>query len=268
MKKYNTKLVAALALTATFSSGAYAVGKSVNQELSDVRTQISKQMLENKLYQAQLDGLQKQQEIKKIQNSLDGVSSTSSSSSRPVEIEEDHSFKFNNSIHEEDILSENNNWEQNVGFIYQDDIMLGGMNNKNITSNDAIGSLTEDDDIDFAEMLDKVAAQANEDLDDSTASSENSESSSESLSSLNEFKLISVDLQKLDIYDDKRKASVKVNYITNNGYQKIKGSKIISVSEGSSFNVKGKNSFEVLSITDSGVKYKNLTNGQEGFATR
>lgn len=265
MKKYNTKLVAALALTATFSSGAYAVGKSVNQELSDVRTQISKQMLENKLYQAQLDGLQKQQEIQKIQNSLDGVSSTGPSSARPVEIQEDHSFKFNESIHDEDILSEDNNWEQNVGFIYQDDIMLGGMNNKSITSNDAIGSLTEDDDLDFAEMLDKVAAQANEDLDDSASSSE---SSAESLSSLNEFKLISVELQKLDIYDNERKASVKVNYITNNGYQKIKGSKIISVSEGSSFNVKGKNSFEVLSITDSGVKYKNLTNGQEGFATR
>lgn len=263
MKKSN-KLVTALIVSAMFSGSAIAAseGKSVNQELSDVRVKISKQMLENKLYQAQLDGLQKQKEIQGIKDSLDGVSSTSSGRGVKNEVvAEDHTFKFNEAIHEEDILSEGNNWKQSVGFIYQDDLDIGGSGSISIDS--PIDELTNfETDLDFEKMLKEVANESGSDND------EDENVQGESLSNVNDFKLISVELSKLNIYEDKRKGSVKVNYITNNGYQKIRGSKIVNVVEGSSFNIKGKAYFEILSINDTGIEYKNIKTGEIKKATR
>jgi len=267
MKKSNN-LVAALIIGATFSGASIAAdnGRSVNQELSDQRVKISKQMLQNKLYQAQLDGLQKQQEIKTIQDSLNGESSTSSGPSIVESaVQEDHSFKFNESLNEEDILSEGNNWKQSVGFIYQDDLDIGSSSGGGMMGNSAISDLTDSSqDLDFEEMLKQVASEAKTEI----TGDEAVDAASGDLNSVNDFKLIGVELSKLNIYEDEKKASLKVSYITNNGYQKIRGSKIVSVVEGSTFNVKGKVSFKVLSINDNGIEFENLTSGKKEKATK
>jgi len=82
------------------------------------------------------------------------------------------------------------------------------------------------------------------------------------------FNLVSVELSKLTVFEDQKNAEVKVNYLTNNGYQTIKGAKYSKVTVGKVFDVKGNVSFEVMDISENGVKLKNLNTEKVTFITK
>lgn len=248
-------------LTAILISGALATGNvmanedgSINKQLSSVRTDISVQILQNKLYDAELEGLKKQKQIKDLQDSLVDVDTKTVTPS--VRAEKDLSLKFNETLNEEDILSENNDWEQNVGFIYQDDIGFGGESNE-------LSSLTSSDTSeDFSDLL-------NETLDELSDEDQELESSSATNTiQSSSFNLVSLELNKLTVFEDQKSAEVKVNYVTNNGYQTIKGAKFSKVTVGKVFDVKGNVSFEVLEVNENGVKLKNLNTEKVTFITK
>ena len=247
-------------LTAVLISGALATGNvmaneesGINQQLSSVRTDISVQILQNKLYDAELEGLKKQKQIKDLQDTLIDVDTKATAPS--VKANRDVSLKFNETLNDEDILSQSNDWEQNVGFIYQDDVSFGGENNdlSSLTSN----KTTED----FSDLLNETLDELSEDeaeTDSSTATTFQSAS----------FNLVSLELNKLTVFEDQKNAEVKVNYVTNNGYQTIKGAKFSKVTVGKVFDVKGNVSFEVLEINENGVKLKNLNTEKITFITK
>lgn len=269
MKKYNT-FTATLILGAIFSGNVMAESTSPNEGLSEIRIKMSQQILENNLAQAKLDGLQKQVEIQALKQQLDNISSTTSvTANQDVKKDEDHSFQFNETIHEEDILSQGNDWKQNVGFVYQDDLDIGMSNNSGMPSkvslpDSPVVDLTKSEDLDFEAMLQKVTEESK----DAEKTVDEVGSYNENMSDINDFKLINVELNKLVIYGDEKKASLKVNYMTNNGYQKIRGSKIVDVNIGSNFNVKNKVSFNVIDINTKGVELKNDNLEKSEFITR
>jgi len=252
MKKYK--------LTAILISSALATGNvmanedgSINKQLSSVRTDISVQILQNKLYDAELEGLKKQKQIKDLKDTLIDVDTKTIAPN--VKTDRDLSLKFNETLNEEDILSENNDWEQNVGFIYQDDISFEG-------GNDDLSSLTASDNSeDFSDLL-------NETLDELSEENQEIEASSVSSVQSSSFNLVSVELSKLTVFEDQKNAEVKVNYLTNNGYQTIKGAKYSKVTVGKVFDVKGNVSFEVMDISENGVKLKNLNTEKVTFITK
>tara|TARA_Y100000588_G_scaffold341918_1_gene386311 strand:+ start:8999 stop:9757 length:759 start_codon:yes stop_codon:yes gene_type:complete len=252
MKKYK--------LTAILISSALATGNvmanedgSINKQLSSVRTDISVQILQNKLYDAELEGLKKQKQIKDLKDTLIDVDTKTIAPN--VKTDRDLSLKFNETLNEEDILSENNDWEQNVGFIYQDDIGFEG-------GNDDLSSLTASDNSeDFSDLL-------NETLDELSEENQEIEASSVSNVQSSSFNLVSVELSKLTVFEDQKNAEVKVNYLTNNGYQTIKGAKYSKVTVGKVFDVKGNVSFEVMDISENGVKLKNLNTEKVTFITK
>lgn len=247
-------------LTAILISGALATGNvmanedgSINKQLSSVRTDISVQILQNKLYDAELEGLKKQKQIKDLKDALIDVDTKTIAPS--LKIDRDVSLKFDESLNEEDILSQNNDWEQNVGFVYQDDINLGGQ------SNDLSSLTSSESSEDFSELL-------NETLDELSEEDENVEASTATTFQSASFNLVSLELNKLTVFEDQKNAEVKVNYVTNNGYQTIKGAKFSKVTVGKIFDVKGNVSFEVLEINENGVKLKNLNTEKVTFITK
>lgn len=247
-------------LTAILISGALATGNvmanedgSINKQLSSVRTDISVQILQNKLYDAELEGLKKQKQIKDLKDALIDVDTKTIAPS--LKVDRDVSLKFDESLNEEDILSQNNDWEQNVGFVYQDDISLGG------ESNDLSSLTSSESSEDFSELL-------NETLDELSEEDENVEASTATTFQSASFNLVSLELNKLTVFEDQKNAEVKVNYVTNNGYQTIKGAKFSKVTVGKIFDVKGNVSFEVLEINENGVKLKNLNTEKVTFITK
>lgn len=247
-------------LTAILISGALATGNvmanedgSINKQLSSVRTDISVQILQNKLYDAELEGLKKQKQIKDLKDSLIDVDTKTIAPS--LKVDRDVSLKFDESLNEEDILSQNNDWEQNVGFVYQDDISLGS------DSNDLSSLTSSESSEDFSELL-------NETLDELSEEDENVEASVATTFQSASFNLVSLELNKLTVFEDQKNAEVKVNYVTNNGYQTIKGAKFSKVTVGKIFDVKGNVSFEVLEINENGVKLKNLNTEKVTFITK
>lgn len=247
-------------LTAILISGALATGNvmanedgSINKQLSSVRTDISVQILQNKLYDAELEGLKKQKQIKDLKDSLIDVDTKTIAPS--VKVDRDVSLKFDETLNDEDILSQNNDWEQNVGFVYQDDISLGGESNE-------LSSLTSSESSeDFSDLL-------NETLDELSEEDEKVEASAATTFQSASFNLVSLELNKLTVFEDQKNAEVKVNYVTNNGYQTIKGAKFSKVTVGKIFDVKGNVSFEVLEINENGVKLKNLNTEKVTFITK
>jgi hypothetical protein len=247
-------------LTAILISGALATGNvmanedgSINKQLSSVRTDISVQILQNKLYDAELEGLKKQKQIKDLKDALIDVDTKALTPS--VKVDRDVSLKFDETLNEEDILSQNNDWEQNVGFVYQDDISFGG------ESNELSSLTTSESSEDFSDLL-------NETLDELSEEDEEVEASTATTFQSASFNLVSLELNKLTVFEDQKNAEVKVNYVTNNGYQTIKGAKFSKVTVGKVFDVKGNVSFEVLEINENGVKLKNLNTEKVTFITK
>jgi hypothetical protein len=247
-------------LTAILISGALATGNvmanedgSINKQLSSVRTDISVQILQNKLYDAELEGLKKQKQIKDLKDALIDVDTKALAPS--VKVDRDVSLKFDETLNEEDILSQNNDWEQNVGFVYQDDISFGG------ESNELSSLTTSESSEDFSDLL-------NETLDELSEEDEEVEASTATTFQSASFNLVSLELNKLTVFEDQKNAEVKVNYVTNNGYQTIKGAKFSKVTVGKVFDVKGNVSFEVLEINENGVKLKNLNTEKVTFITK
>lgn len=260
MRKYN--LIATMIISSSLVAGNASAEDStnINKELSEVRTDISVQVLQNRLYDAELEGLQKRKEIKDLKDSLEGSDTKITAPIKKRNDNIDHSLKFDESLNDEDILSENNNWEQNVGFIYQDDVSFGSSGQIN-NSNQGLPSLVEEND-------DEVFSKLIEDTLTTLEDEEDNEELNQTSMNASNFNLVSLELNKLTVFDDHKSAKVKVNYMSNNGYQTIKGAKISNVTEGKVFEVKGEVSFEVLEITEDGVKVKNLNSDKVTFVTK
>ena len=266
MKNYK-KLALVTIIAATLPSVATAndtqtdseVSKTGNEVLSNVRTQIKQQLLENELKDVVFQGLKKERDISDIENAIENdANGFSNDSLENINQEKvDLTYQMNQNINDEDILSEEQDLNQNVGFIYEDDLGVQGVNFVEKINE------TQNDEIDFEDMLEKVSNDVEEDI------SNKELNKGSSLIDLNEFKLINLELKKLIIYGDNKNVSLRVNYITNNGYQKIKGYKTFyNKKVGDIFNVKGEMSFEILEINDSGFKYKNVKNSEVKSITR
>lgn len=253
MRKYNT-IAIMIASAMSFSSFAAENDNSIesgnlNKQLSDQRIAISLQMMENKKLDAELEGLRKQKEIKQIEDELEGgldVKNTATKTQQDV----DYSVRFDETLNDEDVLSENNNWEQNVGFVYQDDVNLSIGN-----SSSPIGSLT-DASAPKDESFEKLIKEAMDNIDETEKDTESSLNEQKSLVS-DDFKLTGLSLSKLTLYGDTKEAEVKASFLVNNGFQKISGSKIVKVTEGKSFDVKNRAFFQVKEITETGVSLYN-----------
>lgn len=268
MRKFKNIITLGMISSLAFVSNAYAVDEavdnsgdnskkaevSVNKQLSDVRTEISVQMLQTKLADVKLEYLRKQQEIATIKNQLD-YGTTSSNLKTKTNTNAEAKREFSEQLDQEDILIENNNWEQNVGFIYKDDVSIGQNNGFSSQNNSPVSGLTPEVDKDFEKMLSQIA----ENTDETDIEKVEEKVEKEAPSG---FMLTSVELNKLNIFGEDKSAKVKVNYMNDNGYQKIKGAKIVRVQEGSVFQVKNEVSFEILKITDSGITIKNLNTGK------
>lgn len=263
MRKFKNLITMGIIASFAFTANAASEDKkvevkesgSINSQLSDVRTDISMQILKNKLADAELEHYRKQQEIQAIKNQLEyGTEEPTNAKKETVDV--DVSRKFNESLDEEDILVENNNWAQEVGFIYQSDTTIGHQP----SSSSSLGSLSDDisGDDSLTEMLKTIQDNIEEDpVEDEVVTN--------SINDTNAFKLINVELSKLIIFGEHKSAKIKANYLTDNGYQKIKGSKIVTVSEGDDFQVKGQVAFKVLKIDETGVHLENTTTGREEF---
>ncbi len=247
-------------IIALMISGALAAGAanaetqgSINKELSKKRANISAQILQNKLYDAELEGLKKQQEIKEIRNALDGDTNIQSAVQSPVK--QDNTLKFDEDLHDEDILSADNEWEQTVGFVYQD--------NLDVSESSPISGLTEQGEA-SDDLLSDMLANAIEEAD---AEVESEESDNEFIET-NLFKLTAIDINKLVVKDDYKSAELKVSYITDNGFQKIRGAKITKAVVDKVFDVKGEESFKVKNISKQGVTLINMKNKKEIFISK
>lgn len=247
-------------IIALMISGALAAGAanaetqgSINKELSKKRANISAQILQNKLYDAELEGLKKQQEIKEIRNALDGDTNIQTAVQSPIK--QDNTLKFDEELHDEDILSADNEWEQTVGFVYQD--------NLDVSESSPISGLTEQGDA-SDDLLSDMLANAIEEAD---AEVESEESDNEFIET-NLFKLTAIDINKLVVKDDYKSAELKVSYITDNGFQKIRGAKITKAVVDKVFDVKGEESFKVKNISKQGVTLINMKNKKEIFISK
>ena len=253
MKNY--KIIALMVSSALAAGAANAETQgSINKELSEKRANISAQILQNKLYDAELDGLKKQQEIKDIRSALDGDSNLPITTPSPVQ--QDNTLQFDEELNNEDILSSNNDWEQEVGFIYQDTL--------NVSDTSPIGGLIDSEPVND-NLLSDMLANAIEEADAETDSDAGSESD---YIEANLFKLTAIDINKLVVKDDYKSAELKVSYITDNGFQKIRGAKITKAVVGKVFDVKGEESFEVKEINKQGVTLVNMKNKKEIFISK
>lgn len=250
MRKYN-KIAMIVAGALSFAGVANAneiESGNLNKELSKQRVEISLLLMENKKYDAELESLRKQQEIKQIQYALDGtgdVNNTATSTNNNV----DHSVQFDETLNDEDILSESNNWEQNVGFVYQDDVSISIP-----SSSSPVSSLTAggEESQDFTKILMETMENINEEEKESAE-----DHSTPTSISNDQFKLTSISLSKLSLYDNVKEAEVKAQFLVDNGFQKISGAKIVKVKEGQKFSVKNEAFFKVITITEEGVELLN-----------
>ncbi len=269
MRKFKVIAVLVTSVLATSVLGTSVVSAeeklSTNEQLSGVRQQISLQMLENKLKDVQLKNLEKDKEIKKVEDELNGSSMGTSSTIIAPKEEKDLSYQFDNVVNQEDILSEANGWDQNAGFIYKSDLEFES-NDLNSPISGLTNNETEEE-LDFEAMLQKVSEEASRNIEEDDQNAEMVNSTAP-VADVNEFKLVGLELSELTIHDGEKEAGIKVNYFKNNGYQKIKGAKTVIAKEGTKFNVEGKASFEVISIDSYGVKVKNTMNDTIQTLTR
>ena len=268
MKNSINKL-ALIISTILVSSNAFAFDQTQhdeNKRLSSIRTQISQQLLQNQLNEVKLKGLEKQKEMSNLQDVIDGVSTKAITPNviQQQQPEIDRSLEFNNNITEEDILSKDNNWKQNVGFIYKKDADLNVGNINELVKPSPISALTENENKDqsFEKMLTEIGTS----LDKNKGHSDDDEVITEIPKS--EFKVTNLELNSLVIFENKKTASIRANYLSNNGFQKIKGARIISVKEGGIYDVKNAYSFKVISINNDGVKVENMKNNKIQFISR
>lgn len=256
MRNYKKLAIIVSGVLAASAANAAEQG-SINKELSETRANISAQILQNKLFDAELEGLKKQQEIKEIRNALEGNVNV------PVVTKETtqkiNTFQFDEELNNEDILSVDNEWEQNVGFIYQDTLDISGS-----TTASPIGSLTETSTSADDSLLSDMLASAIEDAEAEAAT----EGETEEFVQTNVFKLTAIDINKLVVKDEYKSAELKVSYITDNGFQKIRGAKITKAEIGKIFDVKGEESFKVKNISKQGVTLVNLKNNKEIFVSK
>lgn len=234
-----------------------------NKKLSSTRTQIADQLLQNQLYDVQLKGLEKKKEINSLKEIVEstGSSITTKNQKNQAEPEVDRSLHLNTNIRDEDILSQENNWEQNVGFIYKDDIKLDENDIKN-TPIDGLKNVNNETDTSFEKMLEEIGTSL-----DKNKNNESDEIPVDAIPK-SDFKVTSLELNSLNIFNDQKSASIRANYLNNNGYQKIKGARIIDVKEGGVYDIKNAYSFKVKSISDNGVTVENLTTKKEQFISR
>jgi hypothetical protein len=254
MRKYNALAIIISGVFAV-SGSAFAQEQSSNKELSQTRTDISLQIMKNKLHEAELEGLRKQKEIQEIKDSLDGGSDVLNTQKSQVTNEVDYSVPWDEKLNSEDILTENNNWEQEVGFIYKDNenFSIGGS-----SSNPSSALIAEDSSDDLSKILEdsldsikEAEAEAAKEAETTTQIAENA------------FKVTGITLNKLSLFDGVKEAQVKVSYLMDNGFQKISGNSISNVVEGDKFNVKNEAYFVVKEITENGVILENQKTKKE-----
>lgn len=233
---------------------------NINKELSEIRAGISAQVLQNKLYDAELEGLKRRQEIKSLESALDGSSDISIPKSTINNVDQ-NILKFDETLNNEDILISDNEWDQNVGFIYQDTLDVSGKS----SNASPISGLTESTPSVDDNLLSDMLASA---IEEAEAEDEVEETESEGFLDANMFKLTSIEVNKLVVKDDYKSAELKVSYITDNGFQKIRGAKITKAITGKVFDVKGEERFEVKEITKQGVVLINLKNKKEIFVSK
>lgn len=244
MRKYNAIAIIVGGVFAV-SGSAFAQEHSSNKELSQTRTDISLQIMKNKLHEAELEGLRKQKEIQEIKDSLEGgsdITNTSKATQKANDV--DYSVPWDEKLNSEDILTENNNWEQEVGFIYRDNENFSIGSNGNPSS----ALIEEDSSDDLSKILE-------DSLDSIKEAEEEAAKEAEAASTISDsaFKVTGVTLNKLSLFDDVKEAQVKVSYLMDNGFQKISGNSISNVVEGDKFNVKNEAYFIVKTITEEGV---------------
>lgn len=258
MRKYN-KIAMMVVGALSFSSVTYATDNEIesgnlNKELSKQRVEISLQLMKNKMRDAELEGLRKDQEIKKIQDSLDGgvdISNTGSSINSDV----DYSVQFDEHMNDEDVLIESNNWDQNVGFIYQDDVSIGLP-----TAGNPAAALTTGGDDDFTSLLEETMANITEEEEKAAE-----ESAQAPVADTSSFKITGINLHTLKLYENNKEAELKFSYIKNDSFQDIKGSKYVKIIEGLKFNISNEAYFEVLEVNENGVNLLNIDNEKELF---
>lgn len=240
----------------TIGGAVAPVEKDISSDdLSKIRMKIQQTKLEQQLEQEKTNKLRAVSEQMKIQDSVDGSGSKGVVNNSPL--------PDDMRATEEQRLSDEQNINQNVGFIYKSDAGSDSLGKKSKGSNSIIDALTSDKD-NSNEKTDELSKVLKK-FDDLKKEADTT------VKTVNEYVVkktfLGADITMLSIFDGTKSAKIKFTYLIDDGIQKKKVGNVISVEEGKSFKVEDDN-FNVQAIDKDGVVIVNTTTKEDMILTR
>lgn len=240
----------------TIGGAVAPVEKDISSDdLSKIRMKIQQTKLEQQLEQEKTNKLRAVSEQMKIQDSVDGTGSKGVVNNSPL--------PDDMRATEEQRLSDEQNINQNVGFIYKSDAGSDSLGKKSKGSNSIIDALTSDKD-NSNEKTDELSKVLKK-FDDLKKEADTT------VKTVNEYVVkktfLGADITMLSIFDGTKSAKIKFTYLIDDGIQKKKVGNVISVEEGKSFKVEDDN-FNVQAIDKDGVVIVNTTTKEDMILTR
>lgn len=240
----------------TIGGAVAPVEKDISSDdLSKIRMKIQQTKLEQQLEQEKTNKLRAVSEQMKIQDSVDGSGSKGVVNNSPL--------PDDMRATEEQRLSDEQNINQNVGFIYKSDAVSDSLGKKSKGSNSIIDALTSDKD-NSNEKTDELSKVLKK-FDDLKKEADTT------VKTVNEYVVkktfLGADITMLSIFDGTKSAKIKFTYLIDDGIQKKKVGNVISVEEGKSFKVEDDN-FNVQAIDKDGVVIVNTTTKEDMILTR